>query len=83
MSERRWRHLRGQALSVRELEVLTLIMAGMMPPEIRAKLWIAPGTLEAHRARILCKLDARNMPHAVALHLTAAHRAMASAGVAY
>lgn len=47
-------------LSDREREVLTLVAEGMPGPEIAARLFISPRTVENHRASLLKKLSLRN-----------------------
>lgn len=48
-------------LSRRELEVLKLIASGMMNKNIAAELKISIRTVESHRAKIMDKLDLRNV----------------------
>ena len=48
-------------LGRREIEVLTLIAAGLTSIEISKKLFIALGTVEVHRRNIMRKLDQRNV----------------------
>lgn len=45
------------ALTARECEVVSLILAGHASPEIARKLGIAPGTVRNHRLSIYAKLD--------------------------
>ncbi len=52
-------------LSDRELEVLTLIAAGLSPQEIADKLVIAVGTVRNHTKNIYGKLDSHNRLQAV------------------
>ncbi|MFD0634605.1 helix-turn-helix transcriptional regulator [Catenulispora yoronensis] len=54
-------------LSVRELEVLTLIAGGSTKYEISRRLGITPRTVASHMSRIYRALGARNAAHAVAL----------------
>jgi DNA-binding NarL/FixJ family response regulator len=48
-------------LSRRELEVLKLIASGMMNKDIAVELKISIRTVESHRAKIMDKLDLRNV----------------------
>jgi DNA-binding NarL/FixJ family response regulator len=52
-------------LSPRQLEVLELAGNGMSVKETSAKLGITESTVESHRAKILERLNAHNMAHAV------------------
>jgi predicted ATPase/DNA-binding CsgD family transcriptional regulator len=56
----------GDALSPRELEVLSLMAEGLSNQEIAHKLFIAVGTVKKHANNILGKLDAKNRTQAVA-----------------
>jgi len=47
-------------LTSRELEILTLIAAGLTNTEIAARLFISPLTCKSHVSRILAKLEARD-----------------------
>jgi DNA-binding NarL/FixJ family response regulator len=57
--------MRGPSLTPRELEVLRLLVAGRSNKEIEAILDISPGTVKAHIAHILDKLDAEDRTQAV------------------
>jgi LuxR family transcriptional regulator, maltose regulon positive regulatory protein len=63
----------GEALSAREVEVLTHVARGRSNREIAADLFISEVTVKSHLSRILRKLDATSRTHAVAraraLHL--------------
>jgi two-component system, LuxR family, response regulator FixJ len=48
-------------LTPREREILTLLAAGRQNVEIAAKLGISPRTVEAHRARVMEKLDCASL----------------------
>ncbi len=53
-------------LSAKEIDVLTLIAAGLDNDAIGTRMIIAPETVKSHVRRILGKLPARNRAHAVA-----------------
>lgn len=53
-------------LTLREIEVLRLVAAGMTNAEIARELVVAIGTVRAHTAAIFRKLDVRNRTEAVA-----------------
>jgi DNA-binding NarL/FixJ family response regulator len=55
------------ALTSRELEILTLIAAGLTNTEIAARLFISPLTCKSHVSRILAKLDARDRTELVVI----------------
>jgi DNA-binding NarL/FixJ family response regulator len=55
------------ALTSRELEILTLIAAGLTNSEIAARLFISPLTCKSHVSRILTKLDARDRTQLVVI----------------
>jgi DNA-binding NarL/FixJ family response regulator len=55
------------ALTSRELEILTLIAAGLTNTEIAARLFISPLTCKSHVSRILAKLDARDRTQLVVI----------------
>ena len=50
----------GDALSRREAEVLALVGRGLTNAEIGERLFITPGTVKVHVARLLHKLGARD-----------------------
>ena len=56
----------GEALSVREIEVLQKIAAGKANKEISAELFIGQGTVKAHVKTIFRKLDVVSRTEAVA-----------------
>jgi DNA-binding NarL/FixJ family response regulator len=47
-------------LSGREKEVLALIAEGLTNPEIAAKLYLSPSTIDSHRKNLLAKLNVKN-----------------------
>jgi DNA-binding NarL/FixJ family response regulator len=55
------------ALTSRELEILTLIAAGLTNTEIAARLFISPLTCKSHVSRILGKLEARDRTQLVVI----------------
>jgi DNA-binding NarL/FixJ family response regulator len=55
------------SLTSRELEILTLIAAGLTNSEIAAQLFISPLTCKSHVSRILTKLDARDRTQLVVM----------------
>jgi DNA-binding NarL/FixJ family response regulator len=57
----------ARSLSPRELEVLSLVAAGLSNGEIGGRLFIAEETVKSHVQKILSNLGARNRAHAVAL----------------
>ena len=62
-------HTTDNALSPREISVLTLIAGGNANKEIAAQLSIAEETVKSHVARILDKLHANDRTHAVTIGL--------------
>ena len=58
-----------EALTVREIEVLTLIAAGNANKEIGVKLSIGEDTVKRHVTNILGKLEANDRTHAVTIAL--------------
>jgi DNA-binding NarL/FixJ family response regulator len=62
-------HLEEDALSTREIAVLTLVAAGNSNKMIGARLSISEDTVKAHVKSILAKLGANDRTHAVTLAL--------------
>jgi RNA polymerase sigma factor (sigma-70 family) len=58
-------------LTSREREVLALVGKGLHAKEIAASLEISPRTVEVHKARLMTKLDARNVAELVRFALSA------------
>jgi LuxR family maltose regulon positive regulatory protein len=56
-----------EPLTEREIEILQFLEKGLSNPEIAAKLVLAEGTVKAHVANILRKLDVHNRTQAVTL----------------
>ncbi len=54
-----------EAISARELEVLSLVARGLANRDIAAKLFVSVGTVKTHLHHILGKLDVRNRTEAV------------------
>ena len=52
---------RHEALTTREREVMALVVSGASNKEISSRLGISPKTVEAHRARVMRKMDARSL----------------------
>jgi FixJ family two-component response regulator len=57
------------ALTPREREVMALVVAGRHNREIALELGISARTVEVYKARIMAKLDVRNVPQLVRLSL--------------
>ena len=70
-------------LTPREVEVIEAIIGGGKLREIAAAFHVEITTVEQHARHIREKLEARTMPHAVALYLNARHQAQATAAVMY
>lgn len=69
-----WRLLRDRraTLSAREGQVLLGLLRGLSNKEICAELGLSVRTVEAHRARIMTKMSAINLPHLLHLSCIAA-----------
>jgi DNA-binding NarL/FixJ family response regulator len=59
------RHSQADALTFRELEVLSLLVKGLSNQQIAAALFISPRTARAHVAAILAKLGVSTRAGAV------------------
>lgn len=66
------RHL--EELTPREHEVMKLVIAGRHNREIAEELGISPRTVEVHKARMMAKLDADNIPQLVRICLEAGNK---------
>ena len=60
-----------EALTEREIEVLSQAAEGNSNREIATHLWISPETVKSHMTNILGKLGARDRTHAAILALRA------------
>jgi len=56
---------RHTALSHREREVMTLIVAGLLNKQVAYELGISEVTVKVHRARVMSKMEARSLPDLV------------------
>jgi len=54
-----------EALSAREVEVLSLLADGLTNPEIAARLYITPGTVKRHTINIYGNLGVNNRTQTV------------------
>ena len=64
-------HERLHALSERERQVLSAVVAGLPNKSIAYDLDISPRTVEVHRANVMAKMKAKNLPHLVRMALAA------------
>ncbi len=55
------------ALTVRELEILTLVAGGLSNGEIATRLFISPATAKTHVSRVMMKLGARDRAQLVVM----------------
>jgi two-component system response regulator FixJ len=60
---------RAAQLSGREREVMDLVTGGLSSPAIGQKLGISVRTVESHRARVMDKMDARNLAELIRLSI--------------
>ena len=64
------------SLTVRERQVLDLLVTGLSTKAIANELGASPRTIEVHRGRVLEKMQARSLPELVRIVLaTTAHEA--------
>jgi RNA polymerase sigma factor (sigma-70 family) len=61
---------RFERLTPREREVMELVVDGLSSKEIAAQLGVSFKTVEAHRAKIMKKMEARSVPHLIRLSLS-------------
>jgi FixJ family two-component response regulator len=59
-------------LSDREREVMALLVEGLHHRDVAQRLGISPRTVEVHKARIMAKLDARNLAELIRISAGAA-----------
>lgn len=59
---------RYKALSIREQEVMASIISGKMNKVIASELNISSKTVELHRANLMKKMQAKNLPELVKMH---------------
>jgi FixJ family two-component response regulator len=57
-------------LTKREAEVLDMVVAGLSSKEIGAQLHVSFKTIEAHRAKIMRKMEADSVPHLIRKYLS-------------
>ena len=57
---------KGNHLSEREKEVMTLVANGRTAQEIADRLFLSINTVETHKRKVLKKIKAKNTAHAVA-----------------
>lgn len=62
-----------QRLTKRECQVLKEVVDGLSSKEIGGKLGVSFKTVEAHRAKIMKKMEAENVPHLIRLYLSIDH----------
>ena len=60
---------RLDSLTKREAEVMEYVIKGMSSKEIAGELGVSFKTIEAHRAKIMKKMDAQNVPHLIHMSL--------------
>lgn len=61
---------RHQRLTKRECQVLREVVDGLSSKEIGGKLGVSFKTVEAHRAKIMKKMEADSVPHLIRLYLS-------------
>lgn len=62
--------LRYAKLTRREAEVLDMVVEGLSSKEIGGRLGVSFKTIEAHRAKIMRKMEANSVPHLIRMYLT-------------
>lgn len=60
---------RYESLTKREAEVMEHVVAGQSSKEIAGELGVSFKTIEAHRAKIMKKMDAKSVPHLIHMNL--------------
>lgn len=60
---------RFERLSLREREVMELVVAGAANKEVAARLGLSPKTVEVHRANVMRKTEASSLAELVRMHL--------------
>jgi len=60
---------RAESLSERERQVMAAVVAGLPNKTIAHQLGISPRTVEVHRANIMSKMQARNLPELVRMSI--------------
>ena len=64
-ADRRQVEERHERLTPREKEVMTLVVDGLSSKEIAERLDVSFKTVEAHRAKIMKKMEAKSVPHLI------------------
>jgi FixJ family two-component response regulator len=59
---------RYESLSLREREVMTLVVAGLMNKQVGAELGISEITVKSHRGRVMCKMAADSLAALIHIH---------------
>jgi two-component system, LuxR family, response regulator FixJ len=62
---------RYQKLTAREVEVLELVTTGLSSKEVGQQLGVSFKTVEAHRAKIMKKMEADSVPHLIRMYVAA------------
>lgn len=62
---------RYQRLTAREVEVLELVTTGLSSKEVGTRLGVSFKTVEAHRAKIMKKMEADSVPHLIRMYVAA------------
>ena len=61
---------RIELLTPREREVKEMVVVGLSSKEIANELGVSFKTIEAHRAKIMKKMQAKSVPHLIRMTLT-------------